>query len=384
MTASSIASLALRVNYRGPAKASQTWTFDTTNAAGATVNIGDNGFASDWTWSGKTLPFPGAPADAVSNGAISVTLRTPSHVDVADIDELVVLATPAATATTDAGTTTPDSGTTTTDAGTSTTDSGTTTTSGWWKPSTAKPLHFAWQLSTEFVYPRDVRPGVTVYDLDGELTSKATVTALHALGPDVKVICYFDAGVYEPYRSDASRFPASIIGAADQGWPGLYWLDVRRLDLLMPILKDRMTNWCKDKGFDAVEPDETDVWSNSPGFPITLAQNTAFNKAVADTAHSLGLSVGLKNNTSEAGSLEPYFDWALSEECWQYSECNNWQTSFIAKGKAVFDVEYKTAPSCAQSNQWHMNAQKRDLDLVGPAASGYLYQPCIPDSQNTW
>lgn len=377
MTATSIGSLTLRVNYRGAAKAQQAWLFEAVSASGRALPIGDNGFAQDWAWSEATLPFNASPADVVSNGQIRVTYRTTSNADVSDIDQLVVLATTGSSTTTtsDAGTT--DSG------ATATSDAGTTT-SGWWKPTTAKPLHFAWQLSDTFVAPRDVRPGANVYDLDGELTSASTVAALHALGPDVKVICYFDAGVYEPYRSDASKFPKSIIGAADQGWPGLYWLDVRQLDILMPILKDRMVNWCKNKGFDAIEPDETEVWSNSPGFPITLAQNTAFNKAVADAAHSLGLSVGLKGNTSEAGLLEPYFDWALVEQCWQYNECSNFQTSFLAKNKAVFDVEYKTVPDCAKSNSWHMNAQKRDLNLVGPASSSYLYQPCIADSQNTW
>jgi hypothetical protein len=32
----------------------------------------------------------------------------------------------------------------------------------------------------------------------------------------------------------------------------------------------------------------------------------------------------------------------------------------------------------------HLNAQLRDLNLVGPGAGGYEYVPCIPDSQTTW
>ena len=373
MTASSIASLALRVNFRGPEKSFQTWSFDTVDASGQKVAIGDNAFAQDWVWTEATLPIGATPSALVQNGQIQVTIRTATKADVADVDELVLLASTSTTTTT-----TTDSGTTTT-----TSDAGTTA-AGWLKPTNAAPIHWAWQLSDTFQYPRDVRPNVTVYDLDGELTSAATVAALHALGPDVKVICYFDAGVWEGYRSDASSFPKSIIGNPDDGWPDSYWMDVRQLDVLMPLLKNRMVAWCKDKGFDAIEPDETEVWSNNPGFPITLAQNTAFNQAVAAAAHELGLSVGLKGNNSEAGMLEPYFDWALTEQCWQYSECDNFQTSFLAKGKAVFDVEYQVSPNCAQSNAWHMNAVKRDLDLVAPSSPGYLYQPCVPDTQNTW
>ncbi len=58
--------------------------------------------------------------------------------------------------------------------------------------------------------------------------------------------------------------------------------------------------------------------------------------------------------------------------------------SFLPAGKAVFDVEYNVSPDCTQAGQAHMNAQKTDLDLVGATTSGYLYTPCVPDSQTTW
>jgi hypothetical protein len=225
---------------------------------------------------------------------------------------------------------------------------------------------------------------VTVYDIDGETNTADTVAKLHALGPNVKVICYFDAGVYENYRSDASRFPASVIGNADTGWSGSYWLDIRQTDIILPIMKDRMQNWCKNKGFDAVEPDETEVWSNNSGFPITKAQNNDYNMKIAALAHSLGLSVGLKGNTTEAPELWQYFDWSLNEQCWQYSECNYLKSSFIDNGKAVFNIEYDVNPNCTTSNLWHMNSARRDLDLVGPTNSQYSYSPCVPDSRNTW
>jgi hypothetical protein len=78
-------------------------------------------------------------------------------------------------------------------------------------------------------------PAPDVYDIDGELNSKATVDALHARGK--KVVCYMDAGVYETYRSDASKFPAGIWGNADAGWAGSYWLDIRRVNDLAPIIR---------------------------------------------------------------------------------------------------------------------------------------------------
>jgi len=255
---------------------------------------------------------------------------------------------------------------------------------GWWRPTSDKPIHWHWQLSDDFVLPDDALPNVTVYDLDGELTSADTVAALHALGPQVVVICYFDAGVYEDYRSDADSFPASVIGNPDIGWEGSYWLDIRQLDVLLPIMNNRMVSWCKGKGFDAIEPDETEVWSNDSGFAITKEENTAYNQAIAEMAHSLELSVGLKGNNTEAALNEPAFDWALTEQCWEYDECDNFRDSFLLQGKAVFNVEYDVDPDCATANAWHMNSTRRDLDLVGPSSPEYLHEPCIPDSQNAW
>ncbi len=254
----------------------------------------------------------------------------------------------------------------------------------WWQPSPDRPIHWQWQLSDTFVYPRDVRSNITVYDLDGELTSADIVSRLHALDPDIKVICYFDAGVYEPYRSDASSFPASVIGNPVEGWEDLYWLDIRQLDILLPILSDRIEHWCKDKGFDAIEPDDTEVWSNNSGFPVTKDDNFAFNIQIASLAHSFGLSVGLKNNTAETPELWQYFDWALNEQCWEYDECTSLKDSFLANGKAVFNIEYDQTPNCSTANAWHMNSARRDLNLVGPANPDFLYQPCIPDAQADW
>ena len=227
-------------------------------------------------------------------------------------------------------------------------------------------------------------PHVTVYDIDGEQTAAQTVAQLHARGPNVKVICYFDAGVYEDYRSDAGRFPPAVIGKPDTGWNGSYWLDIRQTDVLLPIMHDRMQHWCKDKGFDAIEPDETEVWSNDSGFPITKAENNAYNTRIAALAHELGLSVGLKGNTTEAPTLWPYFDWSLNEQCWGFTECDQLKNSFLAHGKAVFNIEYNVDPDWATANAWHMNAARHDLDLVGPTNAQYRYNPCVPDSQDSW
>ena len=245
--------------------------------------------------------------------------------------------------------------------------------------------HYHWQLSTTFSYPRDVVPssGPVVYDIDGEGNDAATVAQLHALGPDVKVVCYVDVGTWENYRSDEKDFPSSVIGNPN-GWPGEKWLDVRQQSILLPLMKARFQNWCVDKGFDAIEPDNLDAWENKPGFPITQAENISYDLAIAALGHSMGLSVGLKNLPQNAPAMEPSFDWALDEQCFEYSECSYLETSFIAKGKAVFEVEYNQSPNCSKAGTAHLNAQKRDLNLVGPKAKGFSYAPCVPDSQTVW
>jgi hypothetical protein len=235
------------------------------------------------------------------------------------------------------------------------------------------------------VAPGDVvaGQGLIVYDIDGENNDAATVAALHALGPNVKVVCYVDVGTYENYRSDASSFPSSVLGSPN-GWPGEQWLDVRQQSILLPIMKNRFVQWCLNKGFDAIEPDNLDAWTNNSGFPLTQADNLSYDTAIADLAHSIGMSVGLKNLPEQSAQLEPSFDWALDEQCTEFSECSNYTTSFLAHDKPVWDVEYNVAPDCTSAGSMHMNAQKRDLNLVGPADTGYVYQPCIADSQSTW
>jgi hypothetical protein len=254
-----------------------------------------------------------------------------------------------------------------------------------WVPSSADPIHYHWQLATKFVVPSDElsSDGYVVYDIDGEENSAETVAALHALGPNVKVVCYVDVGTLESYRSDASSFPASVVGNAN-GWPGEHWLDVRQQSILLPLMQTRFQKWCKDKGFDAVEPDNLDAWENNPGFPITEAENISYDLAIAAMGHTMTLSMGLKNLPENAPSLEPHFDWALDEQCYEYSECSYFKTSFIAKGKAVWDVEYNQAPNCGDADGAQMNAQRRDLDLVAPGAKGYVYSPCVADTAASW
>jgi Glycoside-hydrolase family GH114 len=210
-----------------------------------------------------------------------------------------------------------------------------------------------------------------VYDIDWELNPTETVTALHRRGK--KVICYVDVGAFETYRPDAKKFPADIRGAADGHWEGSYWLDIRRLDVLLPIMRARF-EVCRTKGFDAVEPDEVDGYANESGFPLTYNDQLTYNLAIADLARSLGLSVGLKGDIDQARDLWRHFDWTLNEQCFEFNECAALSTYFLANGKAVFQVEYddpfsghraSTAQFCPAANRANFNSMKMPRALDG-------------------
>ena len=53
------------------------------------------------------------------------------------------------------------------------------------------------------------------------------------------------------------------------------------------------------QGFDAVEPDLLDGFENSTGFPITPAQQIAYNTMIAGLGHAAGLTVAQKGNVDQ-------------------------------------------------------------------------------------
>lgn len=216
-----------------------------------------------------------------------------------------------------------------------------------------------WQLSGTL----DTTIDVPVYDVDMIETSDAELMKLKADGR--KVICYFSAGSYEPYRPDADQFAMADLGNELDGWPGERWLDTRSA-AVRDIMKARL-DVAKSRGCDAVEPDNVDGYLNDPGFPLDADTQLDYNKFIAAEAHARGLSVGLKNDMDQAAELEPFFDWALNEECFTYGECGVYTGSFIAAGKAVFHAEYVDAGQlsavCAVTKPLQISTLIKNLDL---------------------
>ncbi|MET9609414.1 endo alpha-1,4 polygalactosaminidase [Streptomyces sp. NPDC006512] len=223
-----------------------------------------------------------------------------------------------------------------------------------WKPEPG--LAWQWQLDGR----SDPSVDVPVYDIDGFENSAADVARLHRDGR--KVICYINVGAWEDFRPDRDAFPATLFGKPN-GWKGERWLDIRRIDQLRPIMERRF-DMCRDKGFDAVEPDLVEGYGNDTGFPLTPEHQLAYNRMIAEIAHARGLSVGLKNDLAQIPQLEGVYDFAVNEECAQFGECEA-LTPFIKAGKAVFHVEYEGAPSafCPQARRLKLSSMLKNPEL---------------------
>lgn len=322
----------LRVNYRGPDKSYQIWgwkIYDWVN--NKWVSIGDNGFAKAWTWQMANFQISGIVANYInSKRQLNILFQSNNAKDDADLDyEAVVLTLADLIPVAD-------------------------TSTRWIPPQVSS---WQWQFTG---LPVDIQINAEIYSLDGFDTDTSLVAELHAQGK--QVVCYIDMGTWENWRSDAAQFPAYIKGRGN-GWPGEKWLDIRRLDILLPLIEARL-DLCRAKGFDAVEPDNLDGYANKTGFPLTANDQLIFNRAIADAAHLRGLSIGLKNDLNQVATLQSDYDFAINESCFEFNECNL-LNPFIQAGKAVFNVEYNLATSdfCPQANAMNFNSMKKNRSL---------------------
>jgi hypothetical protein len=224
-------------------------------------------------------------------------------------------------------------------------------------------LAWQWQLSGRL----DPTVDVPVYDIDGFDHPASAVADLHRRGR--KVICYLSTGAWEDFRPDADRFPKSLLGRGN-GWEGERWLDIRRTDLLEPLMAERL-DMCRDKGFDAVEPDNMDGYANRTGFPLTAGDQLRYNRLIARLAQERGLSVGLKNDLDQIPELVGDFDFAVNEQCAEHDECAA-LSPFVRAGKAVFHVEYElpTREFCPTTRALGLSSMLKKYDL------GVWREPC--------
>jgi hypothetical protein len=208
-----------------------------------------------------------------------------------------------------------------------------------------------------------VRPDVWVIDLftnDGTTLNSAAVKRIHTA--EKHAVCYVSAGAWEDWRPDAAKYPAKIRGRSN-GWPGERWLDIRAIGVLKPLITARVDK-CVKAGFDAVDFDNVDGFTNDTGFPLTGAHQLAFNRMLAKLVHARGLAVGLKNDLEQAAKLRANFDFAVNEQCFAYDECSRYD-AWIKSGRPVVQIEYEgdTAHLCASANAKNRDAMRKALAL---------------------
>jgi hypothetical protein len=131
---------------------------------------------------------------------------------------------------------------------------------------------------------------------------------------------------------------------------------------------------CAMAGFNAVEIDNLDSYSRSGG-RLTEDNAVATMKLFALVAHAKSLAIAQKNSSEIVGrKADLGTDFVVAEECNRYSECDTYRAGY---GDHVLVIEYRQqdfTAGCAAFPQ--LSIVLRDLNLVTPSQSGYLYDGC--------
>ncbi|KAJ5902170.1 hypothetical protein N7495_002698 [Penicillium taxi] len=181
----------------------------------------------------------------------------------------------------------------------------------------------------------DISMDADIFDIDLFDNSVDTISKIHKKGS--KVICYFSAGTYEDWRSDADDFIDSDFGNDMDDWPGEKWLDTQSSNV-RGIMQSRL-DLAQQKGCDGVDPDNIDAYGNDSGLDLTESDAIDYLTFLSSEAKSRGMSIGLKNGGDIIPSVIELMQWSVNEQCVQYDECDVY-AAFTEVGKPVFHIEY--------------------------------------------
>ena len=234
-------------------------------------------------------------------------------------------------------------------------------------PAMANGAAGPWDI--QFTEPFALNRDVPVIDLD--IDAPTQIRAAKARGQ--QVLCYVSVGTAEKWRSDYAQFPAEVKGPEWQEWPGEYFLDIRRQDILLPIMRARFQA-CADAGADAIDPDNQDQqWAGA--FAVTEADTVSYMKALAGIAAGIGLTIGQKNNPDTVDDLVGTLDFIVTEGCFAEGWCGS-VLPYAVAGKPVYAIEYTNtfldfAAACTYGRAHGVSFILKDLAL-----DGQTYQSC--------
>jgi hypothetical protein len=245
-----------------------------------------------------------------------------------------------------------------------------TTSAGSWAPPPANAT-FDYQIGEAYTPPA----GVTVVSRD--------YTASPAAG--LYNICYINAFQaqtdaatwWKTNHPDLLLHDASGNLVIDKDWNEIlldYSTAAKRAALTTIV--GGWIDQCASKGFKGLEPDNLDAYTRSNGL-LTESEAVAYAGSLISYAHGKGLAVGQKNTAdlSTASAKQAGFDFAVAEQCADYSECGNYTATY---GGHVIVIEYSQSQFTKACNTYGstLSIVLRDVDVTAPGSDSYVFKTC--------
>lgn len=209
--------------------------------------------------------------------------------------------------------------------------------------------------------------------------------------PDLYSVCYVNGFQTQPGDLDAWQETPDLLlrdedgePVADPGWPDEFLLDTStsdRRERIAEVLTDTIDH-CAETGFDGVEFDNLDSYLRS-NEALNSDDNLALALDLVALVHERGMEAAQKNTVEEAerGKEEVGFDFAITESCGAWSECDGYTRVYGEEN--VLDIEYpedleEAGVSFAEvcDSDAPTRTILRDLDLVPESESGHLLETC--------
>ncbi|AQA05225.1 hypothetical protein BVC93_25685 [Mycobacterium sp. MS1601] len=198
-------------------------------------------------------------------------------------------------------------------------------------------------------------------------------------------ICYVNGFQTQPGELDTWPDQALLRGSDgkpvhDPDWPDEVLLDTRTAQQrsLIAAVVSRWITGCAEKGYQAVEFDNLDTYTRSGG-ALRREDAVALAAELVAAAHSAGLAAAQKNAAEDAATFRAAgFDFAVTEECAAYLECDSFTSVY---GAHVIDIEYtdnlpRSFAQMCDDPDTPASVVLRDRDLVAASAPGYHFELC--------
>jgi hypothetical protein len=231
-------------------------------------------------------------------------------------------------------------------------------------------------------------PGRLDYQLGGPYTPAADVnivsrdrTVIPTERADIYDICYVNG--FQAQQTELAFWQNNHPGVLLRDGSGNLVLDTTFNEAVFDIstaakrseLAAVQAGWiteCKTRGYEAIEFDNLDTYLRFPAY-FTEANTIDMANRLIGLAHTSGLAVAQKN-APELLPHRPAFDFAVVEQCSEFSEC---QAFFDAYGDYVLMIEYQAAAFNRACQQFPQRiVLYADVALSPMGAAGHRRQYC--------